>query len=56
LESALVEGTLNVLDAGSVPLLDLLALDDSALGPIISRLRREADSREEIVAAFDSAV
>jgi FXSXX-COOH protein len=43
-------------DVGDLPLSELLQLDESALGPALQRLRREADHPEEILAGWDSAV
>ncbi|HEX2805268.1 MAG TPA: FxSxx-COOH cyclophane-containing RiPP peptide [Kineosporiaceae bacterium] len=48
--------TCDVPDVGSLPIQDLLALDETALGPALRRLRREADHPEEILAGWDSAV
>lgn len=46
----------DVPDVGDLPIQDLLALDETALGPALRRLRREADHPEEILAGWDSAV
>jgi FXSXX-COOH protein len=48
--------TCGIPDVGDLPLQALLALDESALGPALERLRREADHPEEILAGWDSAV
>ena len=45
-----------VPDVSTLPIQELLSLDESALGPALRRLRREADHPEEILAGFDSAV
>lgn len=46
----------DVPDVGDLPIQDLLALDETALGPALRRLRREADHPEEILAGWDSVV
>jgi FXSXX-COOH protein len=43
-------------DLANLMLTDLLALDASALGPALERLRREADEPSEALARFGSAV
>jgi FXSXX-COOH protein len=45
-----------VPDVSNLPMYELLALDESALGPALRRLRREADHPEEVLAGFNSAV
>jgi len=45
-----------VPDVGALPIGELLRLDESALGPALRRLRREADHPEEVLAGFDAAV
>lgn len=46
----------DVPDVGDLPIQELLRLDETALGPALRRLRREADHPEEILAGWDSAV
>jgi FXSXX-COOH protein len=48
--------TCDIPDVGELPLEALLKLEESALGPALQRLRREADHPEEILAGWDSAV
>jgi FXSXX-COOH protein len=43
-------------DVGDLPLADLLRLADSALGPAVQRLRREADHPEDVLAGFNAAL
>lgn len=56
MEQPLAGFTCDLPDVADMTLTELLALDESALGLALERLRREADDPSEALARFSSAI